>query len=72
MNGVAAAAWGDQRRAGTNAVCPPLEQRAIPQVVLGGREQKGSPNMASVDTFKARRLLTVGSKTYAYYSLAAA
>ena len=28
--------------------------------------------MASVDTLKARRLLTVGDKTYAYYSLPAA
>ncbi len=28
--------------------------------------------MASVDTLKTRRLLTVGDKTYAYYSLPAA
>src|SRR5687767_8179915 len=58
---------GDER-----CVSVPSE-RAIPGVVVGrpGTE-KGSPLMASIDSLKTRRELTVGDKTYAYYSLRAA
>src|ERR1700755_2984862 len=34
--------------------------------------ERGSPQMASVDSLKTRRELVVGDKTYAYYSLRAA
>src|SRR6195952_1309028 len=34
--------------------------------------ERGSPHMASADSLNTRRELTVGKKTYAYYSLAAA
>src|SRR5436853_2525528 len=34
--------------------------------------ERGSPNMASIDSLKTRRELVVGDKTYAYYSLRAA
>src|SRR5512144_1673067 len=34
--------------------------------------ERGSPQMASADSLKTRRELTVGDKTYAYYSLRAA
>src|SRR5262245_33509637 len=34
--------------------------------------ERGSPQMASVDSLRTRRELVVGDKTYAYYSLRAA
>ena len=44
-----------------------------PKVTLGGWEQqRGSPDMASLDSLNTRRELVVGDKTYAYYSLRAA
>ncbi len=60
------------RRAGKGAVCPsrPAREPAIDDEA--GEDKERIPQMASVDSLASRRELSVGEKTYAYYSLAAA
>jgi aconitate hydratase len=54
-------------------VCPLRNARDPPNRFSDGLEQeKESPIMASIDSLDTRRDLTVGDKTYAYYSLPAA
>src|SRR5690349_8559261 len=63
---------GRSRRRGERCVSAPFSAHC-PIRFLGGQEQREeSFAMASIDSLKARRELTVGDKTYVYYSLPAA
>ncbi|MFN7304472.1 MAG: hypothetical protein ACK5SU_07335, partial [Phenylobacterium sp.] len=59
------------RGAGANAVCPPARARDLRFDRCAVRNRGRIPDMASIDSLKTRRELTVGDKTYVYYSLPA-